>query len=56
MRLIGKCLKQQKVSVTQVPLPVIAAESEGIHLIYEWAESSLGRLAGKYLNGEEAAK
>lgn len=55
-RLIGRCLKQQKVSVTQVSLPVIAAESEGIHLIYEWAEGSLGRLARKYLRGEEEPK
>lgn len=52
LRLIDKCLEQQTAPVIQISLPAVMADREGIHLIYEWAEGPLGKLAEKYLNGE----
>ena len=53
LRLIRKCLDGQSVSVMQVRLPMVQAGSQGVHLIYEWAEGSMGQLTEKYLDGQE---
>ena len=52
IRMIGRCLEDQKDSVIRVSVPEVLAGSEGIHLLYEWAEGPLGQLAASCLEKE----
>lgn len=54
--MIRKCLDGQTISVMQLRLPMVQADSQGAHLIYEWAEGPLGQLIEKYLDGQEGQK
>ncbi len=53
---IRLCLGERQIPVEQIVLPEVEAESWGEHLIHEWTEGDLGRIARRYLggNGEES--
>lgn len=49
MHFIRQCQSTEETEIEQVPLMEITGDSCGSHLLYEWEEGPIGRLAGKYL-------
>lgn len=46
---IARCRPDDSVKTEEVPIPEITGQSTGLHLIDEWLEGTMGRMAERYL-------